>query len=98
MNCNCLLSSFKKIYVADPRAKNNHNKGIFDKAVEDDNEDFVEYLWKNGYCDDPSFTFTPITGIAEGGEDTEEWWENANGEEEGQEGEGEDSMDAAEDN
>lgn len=83
------------MYAADPRAKNNHNKGIFDKAVEDDNDDFVAYLWKNGYCDDPNFTFTSITGSAEGGVDTEEWWENANVEEEGQ---GEDSMDTDEDN
>ena len=71
------------MYAADPRAKNNHSKGIFEKAVEDENEEFIEYLVNNGYCDDPNFKYTTTLEGAEGGGDGEVWWENANGDAEG---------------
>ena len=80
--------------IADPRAKNNSAKGIFDKALEDDNEEFIEYLVSKGYCDDPNFRLEKIS------EDVEEWLEGANeeangGGEEAREG---DRMDADDNN
>lgn len=44
---------------ADPHATNTEGHGIVDKAVEDDNEELINYLKENGYITDPNFTYTP---------------------------------------
>lgn len=44
---------------ADPHAKNTAGHGIVQKAVEDDNEELINFLKDNGYITDPNFKYTP---------------------------------------
>ena len=58
--------------AADPNAVNNLNQSIIHKAVEDDNEEFIAFLMKNGYVTDPNFHYTPTIGIVEEEENNDE--------------------------
>lgn len=44
---------------ADPHAKNSNGQGIVEKAVEEDNEELIEFLKNNGFITDPNFKYTP---------------------------------------
>lgn len=44
---------------ADPLATNTNGQGILQKAVEDDNEELINFLRENGYITDPNFKYTP---------------------------------------
>lgn len=68
---------------ADPLATNYNKEGLLQKAVEDENEDLIKYLFDNGYINDPNFKYTPgmfelrfnneeLDGIEEGEEEEEE--------------------------
>lgn len=68
---------------ADPNAVNRNKEGLIQKAVEDENEDLIKYLFENNLINDPTFKYTPgmfelqlnheeFEGIEEGDEGEEE--------------------------